>query len=943
MAIWTAEDYIRLMRFEAIERPMFVELFGPIVGLEAEWRAQGASPEELSLDAFGFDWLDAIHLPVDLGPWSGIQPHIIHEDEDEQLSIDAYGRRMRLVRHSATIPLPLDHPVATGDDWRRIRHWFRYEPGRLDRSRLEAMRRRQTAGGLIIFGLPGAFDLPRQLIGEEALCYLYYDEPELIADILETVGDLALRLLDEVSREIRVDCLHIHEDMAGKSGPLIGPDLVASMMAPYYRRLWQLAASRGARLFSQDSDGDMSCLVGAFADAGVNVMYPCEPASGMDIVALRARWGERMAFKGGLDKHVLRQGYEAIDRELDYKLQPQMWRGCASPSTTASPTAAPSTPTATMSRGHGGASASPTTTAAPGAAWPSRRQTTMRRWSERLIARHDRQIPSLMARQCLDEASPDYGAFLWEPYGLADPIFSLGQGCGLIHAYATPGSAWTLDRELERRIGLMLDHLGRVMRPDGNLDSMQTNFDSAPDVAFAMQGLGMATGLVRRFLPSDEGARALLARLEALIQRLAAGMRSGGFHTPNHRWVIAAALAIAQQFCPDEANLDYIDRLFAEGIDQDEDGEYTERSMGCYNAITNRALIYCAHLLQRPALLEHVRRNLELCWQHTRPDGGLFSCNSLRQDRRLGIGDAPNYGAEFIDVLLYMWALTGDEEAHLRLALLLDPDRPPFDAAPPLGPLLLWPRLQQLLADLPSGAELDRLATRALPRRFTRHFARSGLLLHRHDDFYAAYMSEHEDFLHVYQGELGIACASPPPSTPSALQRSGGRGGRDGGWTRHRAEGRYLMPLDDAADSVYWEDLPHHLRRRVNEMALDSFAVLRPDAGRLSLDLSVSGYDRVPMKVELLLPPGCRVVGDGFALDSSPGANLSVKGGELRIIRGADELRITGLSATHRYTAAMRGGPAPEPGLFTVYATALTPWSGRIEITGHGPGGLPAR
>lgn len=37
--IWHREEYLELMTFEKIERQMFSELFGPLVGLEEEWLA----------------------------------------------------------------------------------------------------------------------------------------------------------------------------------------------------------------------------------------------------------------------------------------------------------------------------------------------------------------------------------------------------------------------------------------------------------------------------------------------------------------------------------------------------------------------------------------------------------------------------------------------------------------------------------------------------------------------------------------------------------------------------------------------------------------------------------------------------------------------------------------------------------------------------------------
>jgi hypothetical protein len=38
---WTRDEYIDLMTFGNPARQMLVELFGPLVGLEEEWQAQG--------------------------------------------------------------------------------------------------------------------------------------------------------------------------------------------------------------------------------------------------------------------------------------------------------------------------------------------------------------------------------------------------------------------------------------------------------------------------------------------------------------------------------------------------------------------------------------------------------------------------------------------------------------------------------------------------------------------------------------------------------------------------------------------------------------------------------------------------------------------------------------------------------------------------------------
>jgi uroporphyrinogen-III decarboxylase len=213
------------------------------------------------------------------------------------------------------------------DTWLKIKHMFEYSPERVNKDEIEKAKGLQEKGAMIRADIPGGFDLPRELMGEEGVCVACYEDPELIHDILDTASDTSFRVLEEVSRYIRYDALFVHEDMAGKSGPLFGPAQVKEFIHPYYRRIWDMLSSRGTRLFAQDSDGDMKPVIDSFIEAGVNVFYPCEPAAGMDSVALRKKYGKQFAMIGGIDKHVLRRTKEEIKKELEYKLQPLMQGG----------------------------------------------------------------------------------------------------------------------------------------------------------------------------------------------------------------------------------------------------------------------------------------------------------------------------------------------------------------------------------------------------------------------------------------------------------------------------------------------------------------------------------------------------------------------------------------------------------------------------------------
>ena len=315
------DQYIELMTFGEAERPLFAELFGPLVGLEDEWRTQGAAPDELDMTAFDWDFVPYADCGAEFGVFGAPPPRVLEETDELRIERDALGRTLKLNKRAATIPLPLDYPVKSMDDWLRLKPFFAFREDRVDAAAVARARRAREEGAVIRAAIPGGWDTARELMGEEVACLAYYEQPELMRNILDTLSDTCRRVFELLADQVIVDQLSIHEDMAGKSGPLVGPNLVGEFIAPFYRATWEAAAARGARLFNQDSDGDMTCLLDLFVEHGVNMMHPFEPAAGMDIVKVRKRFGPRLAMLGGIDKFVLRGTRDEIRRELEYKMQ----------------------------------------------------------------------------------------------------------------------------------------------------------------------------------------------------------------------------------------------------------------------------------------------------------------------------------------------------------------------------------------------------------------------------------------------------------------------------------------------------------------------------------------------------------------------------------------------------------------------------------------------
>jgi len=109
----------------------------------------------------------------------------------------------------------------------------------------------------------------------------------------------------------------------------------------------------------------------------------------------------------------------------------------------------------------------------------------------------------------------------------------------------------------------------------------------------------------------------------------------GGVHTPNHRFVISAALARINALYPNKKYLNRIEDWLGEGVYNDVDGHFPERSRN-YDVVEDNSLITIARLLNKPELLEPVRKNLDMTYYYMEPNGDLTVYDSRRQDQWSG-------------------------------------------------------------------------------------------------------------------------------------------------------------------------------------------------------------------------------------------------------------------------------------------------------------------
>jgi hypothetical protein len=200
----------------------------------------------------------------------------------------------------------------------------------------------------------------------------------------------------------------------------------------------------------------------------------------------------------------------------------------------------------------------------------------------------------------------------------------------LVSAYFEPTSKYYQNADLIPLMEKIMRFLIKEQKTDGTLTI--GNFDSPPDTAFILEPICAATTILLKNTGRDIALQRLCALAKTFILKVGDALTEGGIHTPNHRWVISAALAQIHHLYPNKKYIKRIDEWFSENLYIDSEGHYLERSM-IYSEVIDKALIIIARLLNRPKLLESVRKNLERVYYHIEPNGEMVTVDSRRQDQ----------------------------------------------------------------------------------------------------------------------------------------------------------------------------------------------------------------------------------------------------------------------------------------------------------------------
>ena len=544
------------------------------------------------------------------------------------------------------------------------------------------------------------------------------------------------------------------------------------------------------------------------------------------------------------------------------------------------------------------------------------------------VALLDQSVESCIRGQCMDREAAEYGTIPDINQGITGPSSGAGVACRMVEGYCVPGSRYRWDESLLMRARLGMEYTLKWMHEDGTIDLVTTNFHDASETAFSIHGVGMAYLTLAAFGKGTEEEKKTLETMYRYIDRSADGMIHGGFHTPNHRWVHSAALALCWKVTGRQDCLDKLQLYLNEGIDCDEEGEYTERSAGVYNVICNRSLIYLAEILGKRELLDHVERNLTMVEKYFEPDHTVNTVNSSRQD----VGTSPTWRIYYGDYL-YMALRTGRGD----FAWIADQMLRECLAAPEFHEKSLLPRcdfLYFLLTDPGAEKAMARIQSQAPVPSFRKHFVKSGIVRAREGDLTLTLVKNNPLFARIQYGthvlflRLAGSFYAKGQFAAQSIEDT-----EDGWRMRYAVRWGYKGPLDPPPETSDWRSMDHSRRPDVfmQDYVLTVDVSFGP--GKVGLRIQSEGIERVPMKLEWLTESGALFDNDGIELRTRKGDYLYPKTERMRLVYpDRHAATICGGFHSHDFGENMRGTIGGDNERVFVAFTGQTPIDQTVTV-----------
>lgn len=148
------------------------------------------------------------------------------------------------------------------------------------------------------------WEVARDLMGFETICFALYEDPDLVGAIFERVGTFLEGVLSRCLPYACYGAVYLADDLGHKTSLMIPPDMIRRFILPWHRRLSDLTHRHGKLLFFH-SCGQMYEMMDEYIDdVKIDAKHSFED-NVLPVEEVKRRYGNRLSLMGGIDVDLL--------------------------------------------------------------------------------------------------------------------------------------------------------------------------------------------------------------------------------------------------------------------------------------------------------------------------------------------------------------------------------------------------------------------------------------------------------------------------------------------------------------------------------------------------------------------------------------------------------------------------------------------------------------
>lgn len=147
------------------------------------------------------------------------------------------------------------------------------------------------------------------MMGFQGLAMALYDQPDLVAAMVERIASIYLPIAEAVLDMDRVAGLLVGDDMGFKTSTMLAPKHLRTYVLPYHKQLAALAHARDKVYVLHNCGNLFPIMEDLIDDVQIDAKHSFEDAI-QPVEAFLAQYGDRVSAVGGIDIDLLCRGTE---------------------------------------------------------------------------------------------------------------------------------------------------------------------------------------------------------------------------------------------------------------------------------------------------------------------------------------------------------------------------------------------------------------------------------------------------------------------------------------------------------------------------------------------------------------------------------------------------------------------------------------------------------